>query len=46
MMWYSMVCGWQAKCTLLVNSPTILYMIRELRHYLAGSNYGSDTSED
>jgi len=30
----------------LAISPTILYMISELRHYLAGSNYGSDTPED
>ncbi len=25
---------------------TILYLLDELRHYLAGSNYGSDTPED
>ncbi|PSR48016.1 hypothetical protein C8256_02390 [Kluyvera genomosp. 2] len=25
---------------------TILYLHDELRHYLAGSNYGSDTPED
>jgi len=46
MMWHSADLRVAGKMTLLVNSPTILYMIRELRHYLAGSNYGSDTSED
>lgn len=25
---------------------TILYLLNEFRHYLAGSNYGSDTPED
>jgi hypothetical protein len=43
---YTVTTGQYAETVLLRFKRTILYLIDEFRHYLAGSKLGSDTPED